>query len=121
METLNEEKRKSNLYCYSGEDVTLIYYHRCGNCGTVILEDHSMEECLTDWQCPTCYPTKNFPFAYVIRDELREDKSLGKLIGQGVFGFMDLQCGGEGYQLIRKRREIKKLISCLGEVIKQIS
>jgi len=55
------------------EDMTLVYYYLCKDCGTIILEDHSMEECLSNWRCPTCTPMKNFPFKYFTREELRRD------------------------------------------------
>jgi hypothetical protein len=74
---------RDNLYCFGGEDVTLIYYFRCRDCGTVILQDDSMDECLEPWECPTCDPTKNFPFRYFTREQLRENnRILGKVVGK---------------------------------------
>jgi len=118
MRRLNGEKRGNNLYCYSGEDLTLIYYFRCRNCGTVILENYGMEECLTDWPCPTCIPKEDFPFEYFTRQELREDKMLGKMVGLGAFAFF---CGATEYEVIKKRREIKKVIGYLEKMVKQSS
>jgi len=74
---------ENNLYCFGGEDATLIYYFRCRDCGTVILQDNSMEECLEPWGCPTCDPTENFPFRYFTREQLRENsRILGKVVGK---------------------------------------
>ena len=110
----SEVKRKTNsLYCYAGEDVTLIYYYLCRDCGTVILEDHSMEECLTNWACPTCSPVENFPFKNFSGEELRGDSNLLRLVGLGSFDFF---CGDAGYQYVKKRTEVKRLINCLHEI-----
>ena len=74
---------KDNLYCFGGEDATLIYYFRCRDCGTIILEDHSMRECLESWECPICSPSENFSFTYFTREQLRENnRALGKLVGK---------------------------------------
>ena len=113
-----DEKKGARLYCYSGEDLTSIYYYLCGDCGTVILEDDGMEECLTDWRCPTCVPKDSFPFEYFTKQELKEDTMLGKMVGLGAFAFC---CDALGYDVVRKKREIKKLIGCLEAKIKQIS
>ena len=84
----SEIKRKTNsFYLYDGDDLTVIYYYLRRDCGTVILEDHGMEECLTDWRCPTCYPIKNFPFKYFTGEELRGDSDLLRLVGLGSFDF----------------------------------
>jgi hypothetical protein len=71
-----------SVYAFGGEDATLIYYCRCDDCGTIILTDHSKPEALEPWECPTCKPSKNFPFKYFTRDELKEDRRLGKLVGR---------------------------------------
>ncbi len=79
-----------NLYCFGGEDVTLIYYFRCRDCGTIILENHSKPECLEPWECPTCTPSENFPFTYFTRQELKEDKELGKIVGKRLTLLLDI-------------------------------
>lgn len=65
-----------NLECFGGDDGTLIYYHRCLDCGTVILEDHSMKECLENWECPVCNPKEYFPFKFIIKKEIEENEVL---------------------------------------------
>ncbi len=70
------------LYCFGGNDVTLFYYLRCGDCGTVILVDHHMPESLEKINCPTCYPSSDFPFNSFTVEQLRGDRKLGFLVGR---------------------------------------
>jgi hypothetical protein len=65
-----------NLECFGGDDCTLIYYHRCLDCGTVILEDHSNPACLKDWECPTCNPKDYFEFKYFTKEEIEQNEAL---------------------------------------------
>lgn len=81
---------KGNMYCYGGEDCTLIYYFRCRDCGTIVLEDQGMEECLKPWECPTCNKTEKFPFKYFTREQLREhNRILGKIVGKRLTLLLD--------------------------------
>lgn len=78
-----------NLYCFGGEDVTLIYYFRCRKCGTIILEDCAKKECLESWKCPTCNPVDDFPFVFYTKEQLQKDKLLGKLVGKKLSLFLN--------------------------------
>lgn len=80
--------RDDNLYCFGGEDATLIYYLRCKKCGTIILENGADEACLSPWKCPICDPVDDFPFVFYTQKQLREDKVLGKLVGKKMTLFL---------------------------------
>jgi len=72
---------ENNLYCFGGDDVSLIYYFRCKDCETVILENRAIKECLDPWECPTCYPKDSFPFRYFTKEQLRKNnRALEKLV-----------------------------------------
>jgi phage FluMu protein Com len=66
----------SNLKCFGGDDGTLIYYYRCLDCGTVILEDRFNHAYLEAWKCPTCNPTEKFPFKFFTNEEIRQDSAI---------------------------------------------
>jgi rubrerythrin len=69
-----------NLECFGGDDGTLVYYYRCLDCGTIILEDRSDAACLEDWECPTCHPKKYFPFKFITKKDMEENEFLKRWI-----------------------------------------
>ena len=64
-------EKESRLQCIAGDDVYLKYYHKCGDCGTIIIDNHHDMKSLSDYDCPICDPgQKDFPFEYVTVDQI---------------------------------------------------
>lgn len=62
---------KTNWACIAGDDGFLVYYHECGACGTIVLDDHRKTYDLSEYECPVCNPNQEeFPFEYVPEDRI---------------------------------------------------
>jgi phage FluMu protein Com len=68
-------RKENNMKCFAGDDCTLVYWYECEKCGTIVAEDNSREECLSDWKCPTCEPVNNYPWQFVTKEDIDSDEN----------------------------------------------